>query len=211
MIFYYLGSEVNALYREGPVVSHGQAAVDKVSELIARGASSIDLAFFTQTEPVPGEAGGGVAHAIIGTLMMVGAACLIGLPIGIGAGIFATSIKQIHRLVPGCKVEVLTPDFQGDPAAVRTVGEAAPDVFANNVETVRRDVARLARAAVLPSIPFGVAWVVLVMWSPSIPLIAAGATAISLVVIAASLHAAFFGRVSLARNARQEQSPSVTA
>lgn len=37
MIFYYLGSEVNALYREGPVVSHGQAAVDKVSELIARG------------------------------------------------------------------------------------------------------------------------------------------------------------------------------
>jgi len=35
-------------------------------------------------------------------------------------------------------VEVLTPDFRGDPAAVRTVGEAGPHVFANNVETVRR-------------------------------------------------------------------------
>jgi lipoic acid synthetase len=35
-------------------------------------------------------------------------------------------------------VEVLTPDFQGDAEAVRTVGRAAPDVFANNVETIRR-------------------------------------------------------------------------
>lgn len=56
--------------------------------LIVKGAGSINLAFFTHL-PVPaGETGGGVAHAIIGTLMMVGTACIIGLPIGMGAGIF---------------------------------------------------------------------------------------------------------------------------
>ncbi|NOT07847.1 MAG: phosphate ABC transporter permease PstA [Gemmatimonadales bacterium] len=57
--------------------------------LIVKGAGSIDLGFFTRL-PVPaGESGGGVAHAIVGTLLIVGAGCLIGLPIGIGAGIFA--------------------------------------------------------------------------------------------------------------------------
>ncbi len=57
--------------------------------LIVKGAGSINLGFFTRM-PVPaGETGGGVAHAIVGTLMIVGTACLIGLPIGIGAGIFA--------------------------------------------------------------------------------------------------------------------------
>lgn len=56
--------------------------------LIAKGASSLDLAFFLET-PVPaGETGGGVAHAIVGTLLIVGAAALIGLPIGIGAGMY---------------------------------------------------------------------------------------------------------------------------
>jgi phosphate transport system permease protein len=57
--------------------------------LIVKGAGSINWAFFTRM-PVPaGESGGGVAHAITGTLMIVGTACLIGLPIGIGAGIYA--------------------------------------------------------------------------------------------------------------------------
>jgi phosphate transport system permease protein len=56
--------------------------------LIAKGAGSLNLAFFTNV-PVPaGETGGGVLHAVIGTLMIVGVACLIGLPLGIGAGIY---------------------------------------------------------------------------------------------------------------------------
>ena len=56
--------------------------------LIAKGAGSLNLAFFTNV-PVPaGETGGGVLHAIIGTLLIVGVACLIGLPLGIGAGIY---------------------------------------------------------------------------------------------------------------------------
>src|SRR5260370_28069347 len=57
-------------------------------DLIHKGASSLDWNFFTHT-PVPaGQSGGGVAHAIVGTGIVVGLACLIGLPIGIGAGVF---------------------------------------------------------------------------------------------------------------------------
>ncbi len=56
--------------------------------LIVKGASSLSLDFFTRM-PVPaGETGGGVAHAIVGTLIIVGLASCFGLPIGIGAGIF---------------------------------------------------------------------------------------------------------------------------
>lgn len=55
-----------------------------------------------------------------------------------GASIWAETIRAIRRHNPGCGVEVLTPDFRGDRNAIRTVVEAAPDVFAHNLETVRR-------------------------------------------------------------------------
>jgi phosphate transport system permease protein len=56
--------------------------------LVVKGAGSLSWAFFTRT-PVPaGETGGGVAHAIVGTLMIVGMASVIGVPIGMGAGLF---------------------------------------------------------------------------------------------------------------------------
>lgn len=56
--------------------------------LVAKGATNINLDFFTKL-PVPaGETGGGVMHAIVGTLMIVGTACLIGIPLGIGGGIY---------------------------------------------------------------------------------------------------------------------------
>jgi phosphate transport system permease protein len=56
--------------------------------LVVKGASSLSWAFFTRT-PVPaGETGGGVAHAIVGTLAIVGVASLIGVPVGVGAGLF---------------------------------------------------------------------------------------------------------------------------
>jgi len=55
-----------------------------------------------------------------------------------GAELFALVIAAIRRRVPGCGVEVLVPDFQGDRAAVATVLEAAPDVFNHNTETVPR-------------------------------------------------------------------------
>ena len=59
-----------------------------LGDLVARGASSLDWSFFTKN-PVPaGESGGGVANAIVGTAIIVGLAGLIGLPIGIGTGLF---------------------------------------------------------------------------------------------------------------------------
>jgi phosphate transport system permease protein len=56
--------------------------------LIAKGAGSLSLDFFTQTPAPAGETGGGVVHALVGTLLIVGVASLIGLPIGIGAGMY---------------------------------------------------------------------------------------------------------------------------
>jgi len=56
--------------------------------LVLKGASSLSLDFFTQTPAPAGETGGGVVHALVGTLLIVGMASLIGLPIGIGAGIY---------------------------------------------------------------------------------------------------------------------------
>ncbi|MCY2927864.1 MAG: lipoyl synthase [Planctomycetota bacterium] len=59
------------------------------------------------------------------------------LPDG-GAGHFAATIRAIRRALPEAVIEVLTPDFQGDMAAVETVLAATPDVFNHNVETVPR-------------------------------------------------------------------------
>jgi lipoic acid synthetase len=59
------------------------------------------------------------------------------LPDG-GARIWAETIRAVRRLVPGCGVEVLPPDFKGDRASIAAVIEAEPDVFAHNLETVRR-------------------------------------------------------------------------
>lgn len=54
-----------------------------------------------------------------------------------GAGHFADAIRRL-KAIPNLLVEVLTPDFRGDAEAVRAVGRAGPNVFANNLETVRR-------------------------------------------------------------------------
>ncbi len=72
-----------------------------LATLVIKGASSINLAFFTQLPKPPGDSGGGVMHAIVGTLLMVGAAALIGLPVGIAAGI-------------------LTAEWQGSKLAIAT-------------------------------------------------------------------------------------------
>jgi len=55
-----------------------------------------------------------------------------------GAAQFASTIRWIRRLNPGCGVEVLTPDFLGNPMQLDTVLQARPDVFAHNIETVPR-------------------------------------------------------------------------
>jgi lipoic acid synthetase len=55
-----------------------------------------------------------------------------------GAWVFAETIRLTRSLCPGIRVEVLTPDFRGSEAALATVLEAQPVVFAHNVETVPR-------------------------------------------------------------------------
>lgn len=55
-----------------------------------------------------------------------------------GAELFAATIRAIHERVPGCRVEVLVPDFQGSKAAMDIVLEAGPQVLNHNVETVPR-------------------------------------------------------------------------
>ena len=55
-----------------------------------------------------------------------------------GAELFAETIEAIRERVPGCKVEVLVPDFQGSHAAMKIVMDAQPDVLNHNTETVPR-------------------------------------------------------------------------
>ena len=56
--------------------------------LVLKGAGSLSAEFFTRTPAPAGESGGGVVHALTGTLLIVGTASLIGLPIGVGAGVY---------------------------------------------------------------------------------------------------------------------------
>src|SRR5881275_776140 len=55
-----------------------------------------------------------------------------------GALILAATIRKIRAYVPGCTVEVLTPDFEGVRSSLENVLRARPDVFNHNVETVER-------------------------------------------------------------------------
>jgi lipoyl synthase len=55
-----------------------------------------------------------------------------------GARIWAAAIRAVRQAVPGCGVEVLPSDFKGGARDIATVVEAEPDVFAHNLETVRR-------------------------------------------------------------------------
>jgi lipoic acid synthetase len=55
-----------------------------------------------------------------------------------GARAFAMVIEEIRRQAPECHVEVLIPDFQGNPEAIKTVVDAAPEVLNHNTESVPR-------------------------------------------------------------------------
>jgi phosphate transport system permease protein len=61
--------------------------------LVKVGAASIDLGFFTRMPRPVGEAGGGMANAIVGTLILVSIAAFVGLPVGIGAGLYLADRK----------------------------------------------------------------------------------------------------------------------
>jgi phosphate transport system permease protein len=66
--------------------------------LIYKGASSLNLAFFTQIPKPEGETGGGMANAIVGSGVLLGIASLLGVPIGIGGGIYLAEFGRGTRL-----------------------------------------------------------------------------------------------------------------
>ncbi len=83
--------------------------------LLQKGAASLSLAFFTNMPKPVGEAGGGMANAIVGTLTLIGIACVIGLPIGIGAGIYLAE-KRITPIAHS--VRFLSDVLNGLPSIV---------------------------------------------------------------------------------------------
>ena len=56
--------------------------------LVRQGAGALSLDFFTRMPKPVGEAGGGMANGIVGTLVLIGIASVVGLPVGIGAGLY---------------------------------------------------------------------------------------------------------------------------
>jgi phosphate transport system permease protein len=81
-----------------------------LAHLVRLGAASVGWAFFTQTPRPVGEAGGGMANGIVGTLILIAVAGGIGLPIGIGSGLFlaehrgarlATSVRFLSDVMNG--------------------------------------------------------------------------------------------------------------
>jgi lipoic acid synthetase len=63
-----------------------------------------------------------------------------------GAWLYAETVRQIHGLLPGCGVELLIPDFNGDPGLLGDVFAARPEVLAHNLETVPRIFKRIRPA-----------------------------------------------------------------
>ena len=88
--------------------------------LLYKGISSLNIAFFTQLPKPPGEVGGGMGNAILGSAILLAVASLIGVPIGIGAGIFLAEFGRGTRLANGIR---FTADvLNGVPSIVMGVG-----------------------------------------------------------------------------------------
>lgn len=68
------------------------------------------------------------------------------LPDG-GASVFAETIEALKERIPGVKVEILIPDFQGNERALKTVVSAQPDILNHNIETTESGYPRIRRPA----------------------------------------------------------------
>ena len=55
-----------------------------------------------------------------------------------GAAVFAETVRQIRKRVPGCTIEILPSDMKGDYESLHTLMDSEPDIFNHNIETVRR-------------------------------------------------------------------------
>ena len=83
--------------------------------LLIKGVQSLNWAFFTQLPKPPGEVGGGMANAIVGSAMILGIASLVGIPMGIGAGIY---LAEYGRNVFGDVVRFTSDVLNGVPSIV---------------------------------------------------------------------------------------------
>jgi phosphate transport system permease protein len=83
--------------------------------LVYRGAGSINWAFLTQTPKPVGETGGGMANAIVGSALILGIASVIGVPFGIGAGIY---LAEFGRNRFGSAIRFTADVLNGVPSIV---------------------------------------------------------------------------------------------
>ena len=83
--------------------------------LVYRGVGAIDWAFLTQTPKPAGEVGGGMANAIVGSAFMLGVASLIGVPFGVGAGIY---LAEFGRNRVGFVIRFTADVLNGVPSIV---------------------------------------------------------------------------------------------
>ncbi|MBZ5658239.1 MAG: phosphate ABC transporter permease PstA [Acidobacteriia bacterium] len=83
--------------------------------LVYKGIASINWAFLTQTPKPVGEPGGGMANAIVGSMVILGIASLLGVPLGIGAGIY---LSEYGRNRYGDAVRFISDVLNGVPSIV---------------------------------------------------------------------------------------------
>jgi phosphate transport system permease protein len=83
--------------------------------LVYRGVGAIDWAFLTQTPKPVGEVGGGMANAIVGSLLILGIASIIGVPLGVGAGIY---LAEFGRNRMGSVIRFTCDVLNGVPSIV---------------------------------------------------------------------------------------------
>ncbi len=86
-----------------------------LGHLLSQGAKAVNLDFFTQLPKPVGEVGGGMANAIVGTLILIGLACLVGLPIGIIGGIY---LAEFGNNRTGWLVRFMSDILNGTPSIV---------------------------------------------------------------------------------------------
>jgi phosphate transport system permease protein len=69
-----------------------------LATVVTRGATALNWSFFTELPPGPGQAGGGLGNAILGTLVITALATLIGVPIGMATGIYLAEFGAHSRI-----------------------------------------------------------------------------------------------------------------
>lgn len=85
------------------------------ADLVVKGISSINWDFLVENPAPPGVPGGGVANAIVGTMIIVGLGSVIGLPVGIGAGVY---LAEYGRGRAGDVVRFIADVLNGTPSIV---------------------------------------------------------------------------------------------